>query len=431
MKKPHLFIISLAIILAVSCVAAFGQVKVLEGWSVLTPGSGEVVDLSKLVERETAESIKEMAANTSVEVRFQPEFRSEANQFLRALKQIVEKTQVILSPLRVEGFRYYLFQMPDPPQNYKVLFPKQGELFVFGRAFETRKEIEFDCFTNWNFCNSIYFVLSHEIIHPALRDLVLDARWFEEGLGNYVGFEVARQISPALIPYARELSVKSSLNNSSFQNTLFGWEQHGNNAFWKSRKRKDKIINNSRQETYDLAQQFVTTIIAESKKKGIIDPLRVLLESLQKFRDKNGRGAKTVEILALIETELRVDSKQLSQLSEQERVKMVAEATESLLQTKDDSRFNVPERFYSILVINNLPEIDVSDECLDYLLKLAFEERAIEWPRYYPSLALVSRIDQSNFEARLENFRASTVNLKSTSLKAMKDELKKMSAKAN
>jgi hypothetical protein len=109
------------------------------GYIRIDTGDKKIVNLSKKAKQECIESIRKESGQSFIEVRSQPKFSSEAEEISQTLKKVVEKTQEILSPLHVDGVRFYLLQMDNAPKSYKIFCPSKITFSFIWKSSAKRK----------------------------------------------------------------------------------------------------------------------------------------------------------------------------------------------------------------------------------------------------------------------------------------------------
>ena len=185
----------------------------------------KVVNLTERVMHECTGIIKEGVGQSIVEVRFQPQFASEAKEISLKLKKVVERTQAFLSPLPVQGVRYYLLQMADIPKSYKIVLSNQDDLLLYMDIFGKKEDVSQDCVRNPEFCESLFHTLPHEITHPAVGRLIdhKKTRWFDDGLAEYVGTEINREFVPGVVTREKDIYAQTMLHSDEIRQQLFDW----------------------------------------------------------------------------------------------------------------------------------------------------------------------------------------------------------------
>ncbi|MER3430945.1 MAG: hypothetical protein C4324_07885 [Blastocatellia bacterium] len=124
----------------------------------------------------------------------------------------------------MSGVRFYLLQMDNAPKSYKIVLPKQDNLFLYLEVFSKPASLNLECAQNEEFCKSLYKSIPHEITHSALEEVISHdkSRWFEEGLANYVGLEIHRQFAPQMLTREKEISAQAVLHREEIRQRLFG-----------------------------------------------------------------------------------------------------------------------------------------------------------------------------------------------------------------
>lgn len=420
MTKLAMLLISL-IVLGIS---TYAQKKV--GYAFVDTGSKSIVDLSKIAQRECTGLIKEDSGQSFVEIRFQPRFAPEAKEISLILKKTIEKTQDILSPLQVNGVRFYLLQMADAPKSYKIVLPKQDNLFLYLEAFDKQESINLDCIKYPTFCERLYKTIPHEITHPLLENLIAHdkTRWFEDGLAEYVGTEITRELNPSTVVREKEISSQATFHRKEMRQQLFDW---GEIYSHKNPLEGQKEMY-SESQRYEAAQQLIRSMIEESKKKGVERPLSILLEKLKQFKEQNGKSATREELFVLIGQHLKVDVRTLGRFDVQTQKDLVREATEIL--TKEQNSPNLQNKFYALNILASIDEITLSDEWIKFLMKIVYSEKEDNFVQSLAATALAQRIYQDNFDKIVEKFQSANSLLKKRDLNFIKKDLQNKSLRS-
>jgi len=393
------------------------------GYIHIDTGYEKIVNLSKKVKQECIESIRKESGQSFIEVRFQPKFSSEAEEISQTLKKVVEKTQEILSPLHVDGVRFYLLQMDNAPKSYKIVLPKQDNLFLYLEVFGKKESLSLDCAENQEFCRKLYQTIPHEITHGALGKLINHdkTRWFEEGLADYVGSEILRQFAPNMQTPEKEMSAQATLHREEMRQRLFGWNEP---SYFYLAFKKQKDWSNEAQ-TYEAAQQLIRLMIEESKKRGVERPLAVLLEKLKQRTEQKGKPATREELFALISQYLKVDVRTLGKLDAQTQQTLVQEATEILAREKNTP--NLQNKFYALNILASIDEIPLSEGWIKFLIEIAYDVKEDDYIRALAATALARRVNQNNFDKTIEKLRETNPLLKEKKLDSIKKDLQKNS----
>lgn len=415
--KLSILLISLLIL----NVSANAQKKV--GYAFVDTGSKKIVDLSKVAQRECTGLVREETGQSFVEVRFQPQFASEAKETLLILKKVIEKTQEVLSPLQVNGVRFYLLQIADAPKSYKIVLLKQDNLFLYLEAFDKQESISLDCIKYPSFCEKLYKTIPHEITHPLLEDLIAHdkTRWFEDGLAEYVGTEITRELNPNIGTREKEISLQSTLHREEMRQQLFEWgELYSSVSPFKGQK---EMYNES--QRYEASQQLIRLMIEESKKKGIERPLSVLLEKLKQFTKQKGKPASREELFALIGQHLKVDVQTLGRLDAQTQKSFVQEATEIL--AKEQTSSNLKNKFYALNTLASIDEIALSDEWINFLSEIVYNEKEDDFIQSLAATALARRMNQNGFDEVIEKLQHTNLFFKKKKLDSIKKDFQEKS----
>lgn len=386
-----------------------------------TSGKAKITDLTNEARKKCSKSIFKQLGNNFLELRYSSEFSNEAEKISVALEQSVKETQSILSPLQVEDVRFYLLQLDKVPSNYKIIDEiKDKSYFLFLEVFKDKTELNFTCGEKDEVCKSIYGIIPHELTHGAIEYVVdsKDTRWFEEGLGNYVGKEVSRKYRPSGIQEKfDEVMPKISLHRADIREDLFLWEHLS------SIKKKNDFIKNE-WFRYIAAESLIQLIVQNAKAQGVKAPLDILLTKLKEQRTKRGKPANSEDVIFLIQQYLKVNPKTTGVLDKQTQKNLVDEAL-NMLSQKETA---IEEKNYALYVLAGIDDIQLSENWLKYLLKEVYQQKNnSEYQRELAATALSQRFKQEGFDKILENYLKENKELTGKSLKKLKKELQELS----
>lgn len=422
-RRRFLTIKLLAVLICLVLLGGSGYAQKKVGYAYLDTGDKKIVDLSKKTTQECTESIRKESGQSFVEVRFQPQFSSEAEDISQVLKKVVEKTQEILSPLSVNGVRFYLLQMDNAPKSYKIVLPKQDNLFLYLEVFGKKESLSLDCVQSQEFCRKLYQTIPHEITHPVLENLIDhdEVRWFDDGLAEYVGNEIMRQLAPSMATREKEISAQATLHREEIRRRLFGWNDLNSLDFaFKS----EKGWRNEAQ-TYEATQQLIRLMIEESKKRGVERPLAVLLKKLKQKVNQTGKPVNREELFALITQYLKVDVRALGKLDAQTQQSLVQEAIEML--AKEKNAPNLQNKFYALNVLASIDEIALPEEWIKFLIEIAYNAKEDDYIRALAATALARRVNQDNFDRPIEKLRETNSLFGEKKVDSIKRDLQRQS----
>ena len=423
-KIKTIYILSLAIILGFTLDGDAQKTGKREYVSIKFSNSKqEIVDLTSVVKKKCSESLVKKVGNNFIQVNFQSEFANQAESLIDALEAVVKETQKLLSPLELEDLKLYVLKVDKVPVNYKmseVSYEKKFYLAFF--AFSNKEDLNLDVCNPSGFCSEIFVTIPHELAHTALDDLITrkNTRWFDDGLAGYVGKTIYEKFSPN--DFRKELegyAPQVSLHRRDIRENIFNWKEIGFRLF----KITPKDLSNEIFH-YGASYQLIKEIIAESEKKGIDNPLQILLAKLKELREKSGKPANTDEIVSIIRNDLRVDPKTIGKLDAQTQKSLVDGAI-SLLSNND---LSTEKKSYALFILAGIDEIEISDKWINYLLDQVYQHKTSdENQRDIAATALVVRFNQDGFDKLLKNYLSSEPQLKRKSVKKAKAELAEFS----
>ena len=387
----------------------------------------EIKDLTKIVREKCSASIIRRVKNTSIEVRFQPEYAKEAERLISKLEKVIKETQETLFPLETEDLKLYILQMNEIPVNYRMSETSDGRKFYLHFAvFKDTKELNTDDCFNKEFCSEIFGTVSHELTHSALEDLITSkgTRWFDDGLAEYVGNRVKEKFFPA--DYQEKIEAYSpsvSLNRKEIRENIWFWKEPELDSVLKI-NRKD--LSNEIYK-YGASYQIIKQTIADAEKNGVKNPLSVLLTKLKDQREKLGKTVDSEEIIYLIQEYLMVNPKSLGVLDPQRQQFLITEALKILSQNEITSE----KKNYELYTLAGIDSIPLSGEWIKYLLNVVYQpKQADESSRELAAAALAQRFNQDDFDTILEDYLRENKEIKGKSLKTIKKQLQKLSIRS-
>lgn len=366
----------------------------------ITSSRKRPVDVTKVTLSKCSETLTAIVGESLVEVKFFPGFDRQANQVMQSLNVVMKTAQKLLQPLRLNSIRFYLLPLAQRPTTDIVYnFPhEQGVYQVVVPLVGPPKNI--DCLDYSELCNELFSTTPHELTHQAIDHLIEDstARWFDEGLAEYIGWRVAAEIAPAV---AENLiltrSPEASLHCPEIRQMLLEWNKA--ESFSTLKKQVSNLQSAWKMNaSYGAAFQLVRLILKKAEQSGTKEPLGLLLESLEKFRRRQGRPAGGQELLNLIENSLHVGVRQSGVLSLEEQETLVFEAVKDLVKKEN------PLREFHALSVLACVDLKTDERTLLTLMRIAFDKDRDEIVRRLAATALVRRTGQPGFDNALAGF---------------------------
>jgi hypothetical protein len=391
--------------------------------------SQKVTDITDQVETGCSQLIKKSIGDNQILVRFQPEYREEAVMFGDRLERVFKEMNIILTPLKLPDLELFLFHMPEVPKNYKMTRKWIGNRrYVQLSVFSEKSDLNLNDYRQYSIASNIIHVLPHEVTHIMVNDLIAakNTRWFDEGLAEYVGYSVGYAIENRLIPEYREgdsagILPYVSLNRRDIRENIFSWDSATSVGSVLGSSPKQSFI-----ETfyYEASYELIKLTIAEAKRRGIKNPLEILLTQLREHRERSGKPAGGDDLLSIIRQHLKVDPKSLGSLPPQKQKDLVDEAISLLSKDKPGNE----RKNYALYILAGLDEIKLADDWFVYLLDQIYEQKAADSDqRDIAATALTVRFKQDGFDELLKSYITSSTKLKGKSIKKIKSELAKYS----
>lgn len=383
----------------------------------------KIVDLTTSAKKKCTVSIQKEAGENTVLIKFQPEYREEAEEIAEKLADVLIETQKIVAPFEIEDIKFYLLQMDSVPINYKISEVVNGEKFYLDLfVFESREDINSGVCKPSKICSQIFSITPHELTHTALEDLITreKTRWFDDGLAEYVGNTVYERLSPD--NYRKEdegYLPLVSLHRREIRVNIFSWREPTSAFLHKSRSELSREVY-----YYPASYQLIKEIITGSEKKGVKNPLSLLLTTLKEHREKSANLVSTDEIISIIRQYLKVDPRAVGELDGQTQQILFDEAI-SLLSADAVSSKNKNKALY---ILAGIDGIVLSVKWIDYLLDQVYKPKTKdEQLRELAAAALVVRVNQADFGELLGKYLAANSKLKRKSLTKAKAELVRLS----
>ncbi|HMU34714.1 MAG TPA: hypothetical protein PKC89_12715 [Pyrinomonadaceae bacterium] len=387
----------------------------------LTAGESPIIDLTDVAEKECSARMTEKFGNTVIDLHYQPKNENAALLIFANLKEIYREINAIVEPLSTTGVHFYLLGIKDPPKSYKIAVPKQDELLVDSIVFDLEEPINFDCLEDkLGLCRRLFQVRAHEAVHPLLDKLIdhEKTRWFDDGLAEYVGDIVLKKFHPELTYKSKNISMQAALNQHRIRERLFDWK----NMTLSDVKHLRRAENRMRFETqkYDAAQQLVRSMIDTSKKKGIENPLSVLVQRMTELAKKKNKPLNGDDLNTLIHDYLKVDIEKVGILDVETQQSLVSEATALLSNSK------VPiapqDKFYAVSVLANLDRMPLTNKWIVFLFETAYNKNEDDYIRVMAATAISRRSDSNALETAFEQLQKSDPVFRDfTFKKALKD----------
>lgn len=384
----------------------------------------KIVNLTSLVKKKCTESLQKAVGENNVLVKFQPEYRNDAEKIIEKLEAVYTETQKLTDPLEIDDLKLYLLRMENVPANYKISEVLKGRKFYLDLlVFKTTDDLDLDVCNSISVCSGIFGTIPHELTHGVLDDLITrtDTRWFDEGLSEYVSNTVYKRLSPDNYREKIESYVPLvSLHRKDIRSNLLHW---GEPVLHKLFAISQKDLSNEFYR-YGAAYQLIKEIIADAEKHGLENPLGTLLTKLKEHSAKTGKPANTQEIISIIQNDLKIDPKAIGELDPQTQQGLVDE-TISLL-AKDE--LSTEKKSSALYILAGIDGIKLPDRWINFLLDQIFQNKTSDAnQRDIAATALVVRFNQDGFDELLKNYLLNDQRFRSKSLKKVKAELAEFS----
>lgn len=419
----YAYLILLALILFSTSTITKGQKKIEYTYFTNTSKqNSKIVDLTNIVKSESDKSSKVQINDSFLNVNFQSEFRIEADGVIAATEKSIRKTKDILSPLSLKNVKFYLLQQDEIPANYKITDEiLEKDYFLYLWVFKDKEELNLDCNLENKMCENIYAIIPHELTHGAIENLTQGegTRWFVEGLGNYVGAEVSRSFRPLVMDEKFEKNMpKLSLHREDIRKSLWIWDSPTNSP----EKRSSKFVRNEWYR-YIASQNLVKLIIEESEKKGVKEPLTILLEELVRKQQNKKKPATSNELTEIIQDKLKVNPHEIGVLDKETQKSLVADANNILIQPNlKDS-----DKYYALNVLASIREIPLSTKVLRILIDEIYLKSNKQSFRELAATAIDIRNKQNEVDNVIQDFLKDTSQIKKTKLKDVKSKIRDLS----
>lgn len=376
----------------------------------------KAIDLSEEVHRTCNKTLRREIGNSYIELKFPAALSSKIKNLADSLEKSIRKTQEMLFPLKIDGVRFYLLQKDEIPLSYKMTDDLAGQKFYLHLwVFDNVSALNLECDKNDELCSSVYSTIPHELTHDAIENLTNhdNLKWFEEGLANYVGYSVRRDYG-RLTKFDENIP-KVALHRAEIRDSLWTWNNNEN--------KKDIYSIRNRWFKYKASEQLIKLVVEKSKNNGIENPLEVLFNELEKFREENGKSASADDLILIIQQKLKVDPKKLGVLDKITQKNLVKEAMEILSQTNP----NESDKYYALIILASVDEIPLSEDSLKLLIKNVYTTEKNGYLQNLAATALFRRIGQDNFDEAVKSFLNENSDLKQLNLKSIKSNLEKLS----
>lgn len=380
----------------------------------------KVTDLSQTVKENCTLSLIKQVGKGTVELNVQPEFAEKSKNLLNFLEKSYKKTQDLLMPLGVEKIKFYLLQSDDVPVNYKISVDSNNEKFYLHLyVFKDEKDLEMNCSSDNNLCKEIFRTIPHELTHGALDNLIdRNARWFDEGLAEYIAFETGNSFVPQINKERVESYVPVvSLYRSEIRQNLWYWKKFDFNSL---KKTSETDLQNDF-FYYGASHQLIRLITEKANIRMTEKSLEILFTQLINLQKKKQRPIKSEEIIALIQEHLRVNPKELGNIGDQEQRKLVEESLKILSQNNLD----IPKKFYALYILSGIDKVPISEKWVIYLLNEVYTGDQNTTLPNLAATALSRRIWQNDFDSAVEKYLKA--ENKDLSVKRIKKDLQKLS----
>lgn len=413
---------AIVLVIAIFCFEAAAQriVKSSRIFVTVRDNKQKISDLSQTVMGKCTQTLKKQIGERTVELKFQPDFVEEAKHLLTYLEKSFTKTQELLSPLKVENIKFYLLQTDEVPANYKMSEEMTDEkFFPYLFVFKDKKELALNCSANDDLCKEIFQTIPHELSHGTLSGLIdRNARWFDEGLAEYISVEVGNGFYPEVnMPRIESYVPAVSLYRNEIRQNLWSWKEFE----LKNLKKSGDLDSQNDYFFYGAAHQMIRLIVEKAKEQTTENPLEILFRELENSKRKKQALINSEEIIFLIQQHLKVFPKQLGDINVTEQRKLSERAIEILSQEKPE----IPKKFYALYILSGFDGIPLSEKLIAYLLDEVYKG---DYNTILPNLAataLARRINQNDFAAATEKYLKT--NDKNQSIKGLKRRLQKLS----
>lgn len=421
--RYYIYWVLIALFFFGASITTKGQKKIeYTYFTKISKQNSQIADLTNKVKSECDESIKIQIDDSFLNVIFQSEFRAKANKITVATEKSIKKTQDILSPLSVENVKFYLLQQNEVPARYKMTDEiVEKDYFLYLWVFKNKEELNLDCHIEDKVCESIYAILPHELTHGAIAGLMHGegTRWFEEGLGNYVGAEVSRSFRPSVMNDKFEKNLpKVSLHREDIRNSLWIWDFPTKSP----EKRSKKYIKNEWYR-YIASQSLIGVIVEESEKNGVKEPLTTLLSELVRQQKIQQRSATSEDLGKIIKDNLKVNLKELGVLDNESQISLVTEATEILIKPNSIES----DKYYALNILASIKEIPLTAEVLTILLEKIYLNNEKPSFKELAATAIDIRNNQSELEVVIQTFLKNNAQLKKIRIKDVKSKIRELS----
>ncbi len=291
-----------------------------------------------------------------------------------------------------------------------------------------------NCETESDLCDTIFDTVPHELTHEAIDHLFGESalrflknslfggrstRWFEDGLAEYVAWQVATELAPSVAEGKMlSRSPEASLHCPEIRRKLLSWKD---DLTVGAKHLRDPRWGWETNSLYGAAFQLIRLVIEQGEQSGLRKPLPSILQSLIDFRARRGRSASGEELLAIILKAVNIDVRQLGSLSLKDQHLLVSSAEKELDQ-KDD-----PEHEFHALKVLACVDSETDEKTLRALTRIAFDKASFELERRLAATALAVRMAQPGFENVLRRFLEVPGDQKSGSLDDWKKSLQSLS----
>jgi hypothetical protein len=383
----------------------------------------EMVDLTTTVEQQCTESLKRTVGKNEIMVRFQPDFRKEAELLMVGLESSIRETQSALDPLDIENVQLYVLHLEKLPTNYKMRRSYDGKSFYLQLfAFIAKDDLSLKECSKSDLCTAVFDTIPHELTHSALNGLISRkyTRWFNDGLAEFVASAVCAKLSPSTLTrkYA-SASPEVSLYRKDIRANLFGWKEPDLGMLKASQRELSNEIY-----YYLAAYELLQQIFNRARRNGVDNPLWLTLENLKKFSEESSKPADTDDLIRIFEENLQVNPRTIGDLDAKTKQAFIDEAI-SLL---SNVRVTPEKKNYALYTLGCLDDVKISKEWMIFLFDQVFNGRAItENQRELAATALVVRFNQTDFDELLKAYAADNPNLKGKSIKKIKADLAQLS----
>ncbi|MFN6963547.1 MAG: hypothetical protein ACK4S4_07255 [Pyrinomonadaceae bacterium] len=353
----------------------------------------EIVDLGEQIRTRCANSYRVEAYGISGEIRFDSLGEADKESLGRLLLDLSATIRRLLSPLEVRPIVLLVCKFEQVPKNYRFVQPGVDAAFPVVLLYQDPRGLDLGCKTYSTFCEELYATTPHEITHLSLGKLVGGresqvARWFDEGMANYVEQEVSRVLAPVV--FERKLwntFPRVSLNRSSVRSQIWKWkpvntvDSVGSLSTWEKKWNEMSL--------YGASAEVFRLVINRANGQGYENPLKLILKNVYKMAGK--RSLDSEDIISIVNTTLKTDIRNLGLLTSEEKKELIKTAIEILSHPSDESSETRDRTFYALSILACL-DGEVSAETIELLVSIVNNTQQPDIFRGLAATALQQRV---------------------------------------